>query len=91
MPTRIIGACLGLTGFAVAIVAGLAADNPADEILGRALLSMLGCQLAGLAIGCVAERAIEERAASHRALHPVDGSSSEEPEVGDSEEPVLVV
>ena len=89
MPTKVIGACLGLAGFAVAILAGLAADNPSDQILTRALLSMLGCQLIGLAIGAVAERTIDERLEAHRASNPMDdgaGALSAEDEA-----PVLIV
>jgi len=91
MPTRLIGACMGLGGFALAIVAGLAADNPTNQILLRAILSMLGCQVVGLAIGAVAEMAIDERSAAHRAAHPMTGDIAEGAEVGDDSGPILVV
>lgn len=91
MPTRLIGACMGLGGFALAIVAGLVADNPTNQILIRAILSMLGCQLVGLAIGAVAEMAIDERSAAHRAAHPMDEPAGEGSGSGPSSGPVMVV
>ena len=82
---------MGLGGFALAIVAGLAADNPTNQILIRAILSMLGCQMVGLAIGAVAEMAIDECSAAHRASHPMSGDSVEGAEAGDESGPILVV
>lgn len=91
MPTRLIGACMGLAGFALAIVAGLAADNPSTQILLHALLSMLGCQMVGLAIGAVAEHAIDERSGAHRAANPIGGDGAQGDEPAEDEGPILVV
>ncbi|MBL0922548.1 MAG: hypothetical protein IBJ10_10525 [Phycisphaerales bacterium] len=91
MPTRLIGASMGLAAFALAVFAGLAADNPADQILIRALISMLGCQAVGLAIGAVAERAIDDRAAAMRAENPIGGPAPEGGGDDEYEGPVLVV
>lgn len=63
------GAC-GLTGFAIAILAGLAADNPANVILTRALIAMAACYAVGVFIGMLASRAVREAAASHIADNP---------------------
>jgi hypothetical protein len=52
---------MGLAAFVVAVVAGLAADNPTENILVRALVSLCGCYAAGFIAGTVAERAVMER------------------------------
>lgn len=67
IPTKVAGACMGLSGFAIAVFAGLGGGHPSEDILSRALLSMLGCYVVGLAIGAVMERAVEERLAAHRS------------------------
>mgnify|MGYP001206223373 CR=1 FL=1 len=91
MPTRLIGACMGLAGFALAIVAGLAADNPSTQILVHALLSMLGCQMVGLAIGAVAEHAIDERSSAHRVANPIGAEPAQGEAAEEDEGPILVV
>ena len=58
--TKVIAACGGLGGFSLAIMAGLHADNPADLILARALVSLGVCYVLGTVVGAVAERAIDE-------------------------------
>lgn len=63
-PTRVIAACLALAGFVIAIISGLAAGNPAEDILLRALLALVGCNLVGWCIGTAGERSIRERIAS---------------------------
>ncbi len=60
---RVIAACLGLAGFVVAIASGLAADNPASEILLSAIIALFICQLLGLLIGTTAEAVVRERIA----------------------------
>ena len=74
MPTKVIGGCLALGAFAVAIVAGLAADNPADEILSRALIAMAVCYPVGVIIGVVAERAVDEHVRTHIKKNPLGGA-----------------
>ena len=64
-PTRVIAASLGLSAFAVAVVAGLAADNPAETILVRAVASMVACHVVGWCVGLTAERAALEAIASY--------------------------
>jgi hypothetical protein len=65
VPTRVIAASLGLSAFAIAIVAGLAADNPAETIVVRALASMVACHVAGWCVGSIAERAVLEAVSSY--------------------------
>lgn len=62
---------MGLSAFAVAIVAGLSADNAADHILVRAIGSMIACSLLGLGVGAVAERAATEAIEEYERKNPV--------------------
>ncbi|MBX3357238.1 MAG: hypothetical protein KF745_02300 [Phycisphaeraceae bacterium] len=73
VPTRVIAASMGLAAFAVAVIAGLAVNNPADFILARALLSMFVCWAVGLAVGAVAERTMIESLTTP----PATGSDSQ--------------
>jgi hypothetical protein len=59
---QVSGACLGLFAFAVTILAGLAAGNPATAILSRALWAMGAFFLLGCLLGYVALRVIDEHA-----------------------------
>lgn len=70
MPTKVIAGCLALGAFAIAIFAGLASGNPTDTILGRALLCLVVCYVVGLAVGAVAERAVDEHVRAHEAANP---------------------
>lgn len=63
------GSC-GLTGFAIAIIAGLAADNPSSVILTRALTAMAVCYVIGIFIGYIAARAVDDATALHTIRNP---------------------
>jgi thiosulfate reductase cytochrome b subunit len=66
---QVSGACLGLFAFAVTVLAGLAAGNPATAILSRALWAMAAFFLLGCVLGYVALRVIDEHAIRrHREL-----------------------
>ena len=58
-PGSVVAGCFALAAFAVAIVAGLAADNPALTILVRAILALAVCYPVGLCIGHLCQRTIE--------------------------------
>ena len=60
VPTRVIAAIGGLAAFAIALIAGLAAENPAEVILGRAVVAMFVCHAVAWIIGAVGERTILE-------------------------------
>lgn len=64
-PTRVIAASLGLSAFALAIVAGLAAENPAETILLRAVVSMIVCHIVGWCVGLTAEWAAMEAVSTY--------------------------
>ena len=74
--SRVIASCLGLSGFAIAVVAGLAAGNPGGRVLTVALVCMIACHLVGLATGLVGERVIEDYMRQYKAAHPIEGANS---------------
>lgn len=55
---KVIAACSGLTAFAVAMVAGLSADNTAEAVLSRALIAMIICNVLGWFAGLICERTV---------------------------------
>lgn len=59
--SKLIGAALGLCGFAVGVIAGMAADNPVETVLTRALVALVVCFVAGSLIGAIGERVVDER------------------------------
>ena len=74
--TKVIGASLALSAFAVAIVAGLAAGNPARTILVNAVFSMIACQIVGFFAGSLAERAVAEHIEQYKAAHPISPNTA---------------
>jgi len=61
-PAKVIASTMGLAGFTVAILAGLSADNPTESILGRAVLSMLVCNVVGFLLGSIGAGTIRDAA-----------------------------
>ncbi len=51
--TRVIAAVIGLAGFTVALVAGVAADNPFEVCVSRAVFALAVCSIVGLVLGLV--------------------------------------
>lgn len=76
--SKVVSACCGLSGFAVAVIAGLAADNAGDVILLRALISMVACQIVGLIVGMIIERVVVESVESYKQSKPVGPSQPAE-------------
>ena len=70
-PTKVIAACLALTAFALAALAGLRAGNPADTVLQTALLSTLVIYPLGLILGAIGEHVVETHLANYRRAHPI--------------------
>jgi hypothetical protein len=60
IPGNVVGACFGLSAFAVALLGGLAAERSASSILGAATVSLLICYVVGLIVAKVAEVAIKD-------------------------------
>lgn len=69
--SRVIATCFALTSFAGALFVGLAADNPLQTILLRALFTMVVCYAIGLVIGSVAEHAIAKHIEQHKRDRPI--------------------
>ena len=65
-PSSAIAGCFALSAFAVAVVAGLAAQNPASSILVRALIAMIVCYPVGLIIGLICQRLMFDHIAAHQ-------------------------
>lgn len=63
-PTRVIAGCIGLCGFVVALLVGLAVANPLDVILLRAVMSLAACVGVGLVVGYLGERAVRHHIAA---------------------------
>lgn len=82
MPTKVAASCMGLSAFAIAIVAGLGAGNPAEEILSRAIVAMAVMYALGQALGSMGERAIDQRLAQHRQENPVSGRGAQAADAG---------
>ncbi|MFN0010164.1 MAG: hypothetical protein ACKVS8_00820 [Phycisphaerales bacterium] len=65
--TRLIAAVVGLAGFSVALISGIAADNPFDVVVSRALVALAACAVAGLALGLILHAALAKNLAQPRA------------------------
>jgi putative Mn2+ efflux pump MntP len=92
---KIVAGCFALSAFAVAILAGLASDNPTAQILQRAVISMFVCYPVGLLVGMVCERVIIAHIKEHQLANPVSEASSSEPAApsappADDEEAIVV-
>jgi hypothetical protein len=66
-----------LTAFAVGILAGLFAGNPAETILLRSLIAMVAGQAVGFIIGMIAERVVTEATVAYEQSHPIGGARPE--------------
>lgn len=91
--SSVIAGCFALSAFAVAVLAGLATDNPAAQVLGRAIVCMLVCYPVGLAIGLVCVRVISAHVEAHRQANPIPGEAKLAPkaDIAASAEEVIVV
>jgi uncharacterized protein YwlG (UPF0340 family) len=75
-PAKVVAGALGLTGFTVAIISGMAAGNDSSTVITAAIVSMLVCHLLGLGIGLAADRVLRAHVEEYRASNPVPGSPS---------------
>ncbi|RMD66607.1 MAG: hypothetical protein D6824_00530 [Planctomycetota bacterium] len=88
--TKTVGVVSGLAAFAVALITGLAVDNPSDVILSRALGSLFVCYLIGIGVGAALDRLAHEALQSHQQANPAPNAAPSAPEetkqenVGDS-------
>ncbi|MFZ4574082.1 MAG: hypothetical protein ACOYN0_06770 [Phycisphaerales bacterium] len=86
--SKVIATAFSLTGFSVAVVAGLGAGNPASSVLLRAILCMIVCNLVGQAVGAVASRTVKAHLDDFRAANPIpDLSTGSQPSSNDASFP----
>lgn len=74
---KVIAGCFALSAFAVAILAGLASENPTAQILQRAVISMFVCYPVGLIVGMVCERVIVTHVGEHQRSNPVPDQAND--------------
>jgi uncharacterized protein involved in response to NO len=93
--TQLISVILALSAFAIALVAGMAVGNPADHVVGRAVMAMLVAQIVGALIGRAAQCVVDEHLEQYRTAHPAADAesaeqnlSTEHPEPSTQEAPV---
>lgn len=72
-PARMASAIVALTAFALAVVVGIAAGNPGEQVLFRAIVCMFVGQIVGWGVGTAAEVALREHIHAFRATRPVPG------------------
>lgn len=69
--TNVIAAVLGCTAFAIACVVGLAAHNPSNVVLSRALWALVVCYAGGLMLGAIGEVIIAQHMALYAKKNPI--------------------
>lgn len=70
-PKSAIAACVALTAYAVAMVAGWAAGNPGPTVMLRAIVAMGVGYIVGSVLASVAVHAVKEFLDSYEQEHPV--------------------
>ncbi len=63
---RRIAATMGLTVFAVCVMAGIGAENAFSTIVTRALLAMVVTMVVGLIVGTMAQKMLDENLAAQQ-------------------------
>lgn len=71
-----IAATFALAGFTVALISGLAVENPLSRTLSCAIGALIACYLAGSVIGAIASKIAEEHIALYKSANPGPGGSS---------------
>ena len=70
-PSRMIAAIFALAAFVVAVIAGLAAGNPASRVLMVAIMGLIVCYALGSVAGAIGEWVVSEHVrAALRAKTP---------------------
>jgi NhaP-type Na+/H+ or K+/H+ antiporter len=76
---RLCGAALGFFAFAITVFLGLAAGNPAEVTILRAVWAMVVFCTIGLGVGWVANRVLDEHTMTrHREMFAEDKAHAEE-------------
>lgn len=74
-PAQVVAGAFALTGFTVAVVAGMSVGNDANSVITSAIFSMFACYLVGMFVGACADRILRAHVEHYRAAHPIAGSS----------------
>jgi len=76
-----VGACTAFAAFSVSIMVGLAAENPSDTVLGRALIAMALGFAGGFVIGMVCEWIVDQEIARVESRLETESAASAASEV----------
>lgn len=69
--TKVVGACCGLSAFAIAIVSGMSVDNPFEDVVMRALIGLVAGYAVGTIVGGIGEKTISDGLRAYKATHPI--------------------
>lgn len=75
---RLVGSSVGLCGFTVSVLGGLAVENDGGTVLSRALPAMVVCYVVGAVLGLAGQRCVQEHIENYRKNRPVREAEMEE-------------
>ena len=76
---RVIAGLFAIAAFGVALISGLASDNPASSILARALMAMVISYPVGWIVGMICQHVICDHLKIHKEANPALDSMVEFP------------
>ena len=68
---KVIACGFALLGFALAVLSGLFAGNPATLVLVRALVVMVACNVVGQMAGAILFRVVDDHVRAYEAARPI--------------------
>ena len=78
---RVIAGLFALSAFGVALISGLASDNPASSVLARALMAMFLSYPVGWIVGMICQYVIDDHLKIHKEANPALDSMVEFPAI----------
>lgn len=93
---RVIAGLFALSAFGVAMISGLASDNPASSVLERALMAMFLSYPLGWIVGMICQHVIDDHLKMHKEANPaldsmVDFPVNQQVTKKDDEEEIITV
>ena len=76
---RVIAGLFALSAFGVAMISGLASDNPASSVLARAIMAMFLSYPVGWIVGMICQYVIDDHLKIHKEANPALDSMVEFP------------
>ena len=76
---RVIAGLFALASFGVAMISGLASDNPASSVLARSLMVMFVSYPVGWIVGLICQHVIDDHLTIHQQANPALDSTLEFP------------